>query len=55
MFFIGFTKEPLEYPFDDTSIPAAQADWNSENRLRTFWPTFLYGENQTTSPIGHAS
>ena len=23
MFFIGFTSEPLEYPFDDTSIPAA--------------------------------
>ena len=23
MFSIGFTDEPLEYPYDDTSIPAA--------------------------------
>jgi len=27
MFSIGFTDEPLEYPFDDLTIPAAPGTW----------------------------
>jgi hypothetical protein len=35
-FFIGFTDDPLEYPYDDSNIPAAPGRLVRENVQRSF-------------------
>jgi hypothetical protein len=55
MFSIGFTDEPLEHPYDDTSIPAAPGTLVLGKSTEEFWLTCLYGANRTTSLIGHVN